>query len=139
MIILERQKHSVRALSDNIINFNPNSFYKDSLLKEIGRTILRVDDETALSVYKQVDRRIKFSSFTALGSWAAGTAVAFSGFGLVVKDHSDFAGFAIEIAGGILLSLGNNVRSDAVRMKDNLKRVIIEARKQHQESKKDSI
>ena len=127
---MEKQQEKVRRLSDEIIGFNPKCVYRDSILNNIVTDMRTTDGETAVSVYKQICMRIRFSAATSLGAWTAGIVTVAYGLESITKGPLDLAGIAYGIGGIALIVAGFDRRSDSVKMRDNLESVIKEARRQ---------
>ena len=136
----QTQKQNVKThYPDNRTNFNPDLYDSVPIIKEIGNAIRREDHGTTLSLCKLIEKRVKSSSYIALGLGVAGVAEIAYGFSSFIKSNSD-----IELVQGMVgvasVSISYGIwRAHAVRVRENLKSVITEARRQHQESKKGSI
>lgn len=134
---VETQHKRVRRLTDSIFEFDSKNMYSAVRLMELGSIMRKEDDDTAMAVYKHASRRIVFSSLTTLGSFIAGIVVEGTGFNSLINGPSDAAGIVFVAAGIGLTFLSVNIRHDGLKMRENLNSVIKEARRQHEEFKKD--
>ena len=131
----QTQKQKVKTLSASIAYFNPKDAYSDSILKEMTDTMRKENQETKLSVYKSIEKRIKSNLYIGVGMGVAGVAETVGSFIYAIRDHSNndlaLTWSMIGVASAIV---GLRGRVLARRMKENLKMVTAVAGGQRQES-----